>query len=130
MNHTATLLGSGKVLVTGGSDGTSTLATAEVYDPASDGWTPVASLSTARQLHAAQVLSSGAVLVIGGLNDSSSAAFGVSTAELYDPAADTWSVAGSMVTPRQHFIVSGLGDGRVIIDGGAPNFPGLPEFYH
>jgi hypothetical protein len=35
-----------------------------------------------------------------------------------------------MVTPRQHFIVSGLSDGRVILDGGSPNAYGQPEFYH
>jgi N-acetylneuraminic acid mutarotase len=130
MNHSATLLPSGKVLVTGGTDGTSTLATAEVYDPTSDIWTPVASLSTPRQFHVAQILSSGTVLVVGGLNDTSSAVFGVSSSEVYDPVANSWSAAGSMNTARQHFILSALGDGRLILDGGTPNTPGLPEFYH
>jgi N-acetylneuraminic acid mutarotase len=130
MNHTATLLASGDVLVTGGTGGSVTLATAEIYHPASDTWTPAASLSTARQFHAAQILSSGAVLVVGGLNDSSNAVFGVGSAELYDPVANTWSTAGSMVTHRQHFILAGLGDGRVLLDGGTPNASGLPEFYH
>jgi Galactose oxidase, central domain/Kelch motif len=129
MNHTATLLPSGKVLVTGGTDGTSTLATAEVYDPTGDAWTPVASLSTPRQFQVAQILSSGTVLVVGGLNDTSSAVFGVSSSEVYDPVANSWSAAGSMNIARQHFILSGLGDGRVILDGGTPNAPGLPEFY-
>lgn len=126
---TATLLASGKVLVTGGTDGTSTLSTAEIYDPGTDTWTPAASMSTPRQFQFAQILPSGNVLVVGGLNDTSSALFGVSTAETYDPVADAWSPAGSMVTPRQHFIVSGLGDGRVLLDGGTPNAGGLPEFY-
>ena len=127
--HTATLLASGKVLVTGGTDGTNTLSSAEIYDPSSNTWTPVASLLTPRQSQVAQVLPSGNVLVVGGLNGSSNAVFGVSSAEVYDPVANTWSVAGSMVTPRQHFIVSGLSDGRVLLDGGTPNSTGLPEFY-
>jgi NAD(P)-dependent dehydrogenase (short-subunit alcohol dehydrogenase family) len=68
--------------------------------------------------------------IVGGLNDSSNAVFGVGSAELYDPVANTWSTAGSMVTQRQHFILAGLGDGRVLLDGGTPNASGLPEFYH
>src|SRR5207237_2973458 len=36
--HTATLLPNGKVLVAGGRNGNSILASAELYDPASDGW--------------------------------------------------------------------------------------------
>jgi hypothetical protein len=78
----------------------------------------------------AQILSSGTVLVVGGLNDTSSAVFGVSSSEVYDPVANSWSAAGSMNTARQHFILSALGDGRLILDGGTPNTPGLPEFYH
>ena len=130
MNHTATLLPSGKVLVTGGTDGTLTLATAEVYDAASNTWTPAASLATPRQYQAAQILASGSVLVVGGLNDSSSATFGVASAELYDPAANTWSSAGALVTARQNFILAALGDGRVLLDGGSSYAAGLPEFYH
>jgi hypothetical protein len=130
MNHTATLLTSGKVLVAGGSNGTSTIASAEVYDPSSDTWTPVAAMSTPRQFQAAQMLSSGSVLMVGGLNDSSSAVFGVGSAELYDPIANAWSGAGSMVTPRQYFVLAALRDGRVFLDGGGPNAAALPEFYH
>jgi N-acetylneuraminic acid mutarotase len=130
MNHTATLLASGKVLVAGGSNGSATIASAEVYDPASDTWTPVAAMSTPRQFQGAQILASGSVLVVGGLNDSTSAVFGVSSAELYDPSANAWSAAGSMVTPRQYFVLAALGDGRVLLDGGGPNAVALPEFYH
>ena len=130
MNHTATLLSNGKVLVTGGTNGTATVASAEIYDPVADTWKTVASMSTARQLQKAQLLQNGDVIVVGGLNDSSSAVFGVSTAEVYDPTANTWSPAGSMVTARQGFTLSPLPDGRVMLNGGAPNATGLPEFYH
>jgi N-acetylneuraminic acid mutarotase len=127
--HTATLLASGLVLVTGGSSGTATTPTAEVYDPTANTWTAVASLLTPRQSQQAVLLPTGDVLIVGGYNTSSNAVFGVGTAELYDPVADTFSAAGSMVTLRQGFTLSGLGDGRVMLVGGLPNLAGLPEFY-
>jgi len=129
MNHIATLLPSGKVLVAGGSGGTSTLASAEVYDPTSGTWTLVASLTIPRQSQAAVSLSNGTVLVVGGLNDTSSAVLGVGSLEVYDPTVNTWTSTGAMVTTRQFFVLSALGDGRILLDGGAPNASGLPEFY-
>jgi N-acetylneuraminic acid mutarotase len=129
MNHTATLLPSGEVLVAGGYTGSATTATAEVYNPASGTWTAVASMNTPRQSQDAIVLSNGTVLVVGGLNDISSAVLGVGTAELYDPTANMWTLSGAMVTARQFFVLNALGDGRILLDGGSPNAFGLPEFY-
>jgi N-acetylneuraminic acid mutarotase len=128
-NHTATLLPMGQVLVVGGSTGTSVTATAEIYDPTANTWTPVASLTTARQSQSAVLLPTGNVLVVGGYNGSYSALFGVGTAELYDPTANTFTPAGSMVTVRQGFTLSGLPDGRTMLVGGLPNVAGTPEFY-
>jgi N-acetylneuraminic acid mutarotase len=127
--HTATLLPSGQVLVVGGNDGTVTTPTAEIYDPTANTWTTVASLLTPRQSQSAALLPSGNVLVVGGYNTASSAVFGVGTAELYNPTANTFSAAGSMVTLRQGFNLSLLGDGRVMLVGGLPNLAGLAEFY-
>ncbi len=64
--HTATLLPNGKVLVAGG-DNCETLASAELYDPASGTWTTTGSLATARYGHTATLLPNGKVLVAGGL---------------------------------------------------------------
>jgi N-acetylneuraminic acid mutarotase len=129
MNHTATLLPSGEVLVAGGYTGTATTATAELYSPTTGTWTAVASMSTPRQSQGAALLSNGTVLIVGGLNDTSSAVIGVGTAEVYDPTANTWTVSGAMVTTRQFFVLNTLGDGRILLDGGSPNAFGLPEFY-
>ena len=55
------------VLVAGGHDvNDGTLASAELYDPASGTWTPTGSLNTARAIHTASLLPNGMVLVAGG----------------------------------------------------------------
>ncbi|MDO8734698.1 MAG: tetratricopeptide repeat protein, partial [Elusimicrobiota bacterium] len=90
--HTATLLPNGKVLITGGWNG-SYLSTAELYDPSAGTFSNTGSMSTARQHHAATLLPSGKVLITGGFNGSSGV---ISTVELYDPSAGTFSNTGSM----------------------------------
>ena len=66
-DHTATLLPNGKVLVAGGDCTATTLASAELYDPASGTWTATGSLATARSFHTATLLPNGKVLVAGGV---------------------------------------------------------------
>src|SRR5687767_10608314 len=50
--HTATLLANGKVLVVGGYNN-GALASAELYDPATDVWTTTGALTPARLYHTA-----------------------------------------------------------------------------
>src|SRR2546429_9353651 len=63
VGHTATLLPSGLVLVAGGFGRSTVLASAELYDPASNTWSVAGSLATARADHTATLLPSGQVLV-------------------------------------------------------------------
>ena len=65
---TATLLPSGKVLVAGGNYAAfpSSLAGAEIYDPAGNTWTNTAPLAAPRAEHTATLLHDGTVLVVGG----------------------------------------------------------------
>ncbi len=84
--HDGTLLLDGRVLMTGGSDSldpNSTLATAEVYDPDLETFTPTGSMHARRVGHTQTLLSDGTVLVAGGLAISFTAPW--STAELYGP---------------------------------------------
>ena len=71
MQHTATLLPNGQVLVAGGEGDSGVLTNAEVYNPASGTWTATGSLNTARDYHTATLLPNGQVLVAGGADSNS-----------------------------------------------------------
>ncbi len=114
-SHTATLLGSGKVLVAGGNDGSTNYSSAELYDPATGTWTTTGSMSTARYDSAATLLGSGKVLVAGG-NDGSTY---LSSAELYNPATGKWATTGSINTGRHEHTATLMGSGKVLVAGGS-----------
>jgi hypothetical protein len=124
--QTATLLSNGKVLVAGGlfySPSATTLSSAELYNPISDTWSPVASMATARYQHTATLLNNGKVLVAGGWK------IGVgplSSAEIYDPVSKTWSSAGNMTTARVNQTATVLNNGEVLVAGGS-NHGALPS---
>jgi hypothetical protein len=113
-NHVATLLADDKVLITGGSSSgpysVATLASAELFDPATETFTATASMATARLGHSATLLASGKVLVVGG-SDSAGA-------ELFDPSADTFTATGRPLAARKKHTATLLGDGKVLVAGG------------
>jgi uncharacterized protein (TIGR03437 family) len=118
----ATLLADGRVLVSGGMVVSGTTAsftnTAEVYDPATNAWTPTGLMNAGRVLHTITLLPNGKVLAAGG----SSAAFRPmlqNTAELYDPATNTWTLTGEMTTPRVTHSTTLMANGRVLVSGGS-----------
>src|SRR5205807_2937916 len=96
--HTATLLSDGRVLVTGGYDSSSYLASAEIYNPATNNWSSARSMSSARGYHTATLLSDSRVLVTGGYDGSSFwASWGI-----YISATASWSSARSMSPAGGH----------------------------
>jgi hypothetical protein len=118
-SHTATLLPTGKVLVVGGetkristaagfTDRFDSLASAQLYDPATGRWTTAASMTTDRTSHVAALLHDGWVLVAGGRTihytiDSTTLAGGdhaLAGAELYDPTRNAWIATTAMLTSR------------------------------
>ena len=118
-SHRATLLPNGKVLVTGGfTDPNAVLptATAELYDPATDRWSPAAPLAEARALHDSTLLPNGTVLVTGGRQISNTAL--VRASEVYNPATNTWTTTGALATGRYIFESAVLNNGRVLVAGG------------
>jgi hypothetical protein len=108
--HAATLLPSGKVLVTGGQGAGNS---AELYDPATNTWSAAASFVTARYIHTSTLLPSGKVLVAGGFGGDF-----IASAEVYDPATNTWSAGGSLVTARSAPTATLLPSGKVLVMGG------------
>jgi len=112
--HTATFLGTGKVLLAGGSNAGGPLATAELYDPATGAFTATAPMPEARHGHTATMLPTGEVLVAGG-GDGSGA---LATCRLYDPRTGTWTSTGSMATARREHTATLLANGKVLVAGG------------
>src|SRR5262249_41400543 len=155
----------GKVLVTGGtsSGASGALSSAEVYDPATNTWSPpgmAGDTATMLTLHNGKVLlaggdangmarlydpatntlttstmmfavatptapelADGRVLVTGGINSGHVTV----RAQVFDPNTLTWSLTGSMNTPRIYHTATRLADGTGMVlvagginDGGSP----------
>jgi hypothetical protein len=92
------------------------LSSAEVFDPATNGFSPVGSMTSKRFAPAAAPLPGGLVLVVGGETETAQ----LSSAEVFDPATGTFSSAGigSMSVPRAGPVATTLQDGRVLVVGG------------
>ena len=114
LEHTATLLPSGLILVAGGTGSGGVSATTELYDPATGTWAPTGSLASARKLHTATLLPSGQVLVVGGDNGTGPLA----STELYDPATGTWAPTGPLASARLEHTATLLPSGKILVVGG------------
>ena len=114
--HTATLLGDGTVLVSGGTGVgyLGLLATAELYDPRTGIWTTTGSMSMPRAGHTATLLADGRVLVVGGQVGPDMLA----SAEIFDPRTATWTATSPMSVPRTSHTATLLPNGSVLVVGG------------
>ena len=111
MQHTATVLQDGRVLVAGGLDNGVVRDTANLYNGST--WSAAATMITGRYGHQAFLLPNGRVLVVGGFNGGA-----LVNCELYDPDANVWAPTGSMGYARAFFGGAVLSDGRVVVIGG------------
>ncbi len=93
---TATALGNGGVLITGGFDPLGTpVASAELYHPASGKFSLIKSaMHSPRALHTATLLPDGQVLIAGGMVDTVGTT--TATAELFNPKTQTFTATASM----------------------------------
>ncbi len=114
-----------KIYVVGGTKGTESLRNLEVYDPATNTWTLLASMSVARN-HTAGAFIEGKFYVVGGRGSSSAP----TALEVYDPQSNTWSKRASMPTGRSGIAAAAV-DGELYVFGGEiPHIHGEVEVYN
>ena len=121
VEHSATLLHDGRVLVAGGfADGEANdvRASAELYDPRTRTWSRTGDMRQARAGHVAVLLTDGSVLVAGG---GTSPVDALDTAEVFDPQTGSWSATGNLHAPLSGAAGALLLDGRVLLVGGVAN---------
>jgi hypothetical protein len=112
-SHTTTTLADGRVLLAAGQGAGS----AEIYDPTAGTSTPTGPMVTYRSGGQTGVLlADGRVLLTGGTVGHSGTT--PTPAEIYDPAADTWTATAAPATSRMYPVAARLPDGRVLVAGG------------
>jgi hypothetical protein len=130
--HAATRLLDGRVLLCGGNatwtgeEATpqDTVASVEIFDPASGAFTGAGSLLGPRRDHQASLLADGTVLVTGGNPGSGPQ---LATAEIYDPVSGTSRpVAPPMAAARQDHLALPLASGKVLLAGGLVRLGATP----
>jgi len=119
--HTSTILPGNYILTCGGSDGTRTLDSCELYDPNKDEWVFVSSMTTPRAYHTSTLLPNGNVLIAGGTNGSSGSSTVLMSAEIYYPDTNKFVKTSSMTTARMWHTATLLADGNVLVTGGMSN---------
>lgn len=109
---TMTLLKDGKVLIAGGSG----FASCDLFDPATGRWRPTGSMSLARYYHRDALLPDGRVLVTGGGAGGDDDAVR-ETAEIYDPATESWTMTSPLGTRRYGHAMVMAGGTPLLIGG-------------
>jgi len=131
--YSVTLLVDGRVLVSGGNPlygSANDTAAPELYDPVAGTWGAAGPMIQARANHTATLLADGRVLAAGGQGPGDAAADPpgfLTSAELYDPVAGTWSATGPLLEGRSGHAAALLDDGRVFQTGNVMS--GITQLY-
>ncbi len=116
----AALLPDGRVLAAGGWSLTTatdpSLASAEIYDPASNAWSATGSMTDARGSLAMAALPDGRVLAVAGVDPTYQV---LASTEVYDSILGTWQATGRLPVALERPAMQVLPDGRVLVAGGA-----------
>jgi N-acetylneuraminic acid mutarotase len=96
MQHTATLLQDGRILVAGGFTKSLQTNKCEIYNPSINTWTTIESMNEERSYHAAILLTNGNVFVSGG----NPIYPWLKSCEVYNVSENMWSSAGDMLAYR------------------------------
>jgi len=121
---TTTLLPTGTALAVGGRVHTGPdyfdlgcIAFTDLYDPTTKKWSGTGTMSISREAHSTVLLANGQALAMGGTTVDFNGVT-VTSAELYDPAAATWTTTESMLQGREIFTATLLQNGQVLAAGG------------
>lgn len=119
--HTALRLNDGRVLIIGGwaraypGPGVPPDPTADLYDPSTRRFTPVAAPPGVLWGSMFAALSDGRVLMAGGEDQTNGSK---SNAWLYDPKTNAWTSARPMPVSRTQGVATTLANGKVLVAGG------------
>jgi N-acetylneuraminic acid mutarotase len=125
----AARVANGQVLVAGGiggTGGTGTLASAELFTPTTGAWSELPAMAQSRTGASAITLNNGMVLVTGGETVNQGARQSLATAQVFDPTKKVWDPAGMMSCPRSGAGTVVLADGSALVVAGDTAFPGQP----
>jgi N-acetylneuraminic acid mutarotase len=113
------LLSNGKVFIAGGVNDSNVVTTlADRYDPATNSWSSAGSMSHPHYGQDQLALADDRLLITGGKTDTTAYSASTTLAEIYNPATNTWSAAGSMMHPHGSTWPVLLANGKVLIAGG------------
>jgi Galactose oxidase, central domain len=113
----AIVLPDGRVLLAGGEQAPSSgqLSSALVFDPSTNTFTAIQSMSTPRSFPLLSLLPSGKVVAAGGYGSNSTPNASV---EIFDPATNAFTLTGAMATTHGSGGAVLLSTGNVLIAGG------------
>jgi hypothetical protein len=102
--------------------------TAEIFDPATERFTPTGLMTVPRATQAMTLLADGRVLVVAGSGGARPTGdwMPIASAELYDPTTGQFTASPSLTTERLSPALTLLSDGRVLVAGGSNDF-GAPR---
>jgi hypothetical protein len=103
----------GKIYIFGGRDHNQLISQVEVYDPATNQWSPISQLPTPREGVAAAVMDS-SIWVIAGSNFQSNTAI----IDRYYPHSNTWDTLPYQLNQSRVAAVAGLLNGEMYVFGG------------
>lgn len=121
-HHSAVALPDGRVLVAGGHNGPSELASAEIYDPAADVWSPAGAMAEARTYPILTVLLDGSAMAFAGSRavrpgSPDQGWIDLATAERLDVASRRWSPLPARPKEQADAMVSASAGSLVLLGG-------------
>lgn len=121
--HTATLLQDNTVLIVGGYS-TAARGSAEIYNPATETFTPIAGPSIGRFDHAATLLHDGRVLIAGGYENGGGT---TGHEEIFNPISKLFTEVAPIQKTAYGLTLTTLANGKVLAVGGSANGERIPD---